>query len=152
MSEQKQNSSSRGGRQSSGRKKKSRKKKVDPRVFWGDQDALPTPDRIQTETLEPVAVVASLGQPPIPGQQASSQHYFRLVYDRASQLGLALGHAGGLDDLRPEDVEELSEITELDSDELRNREREGNAGEIDEPLREVGSDEEVINIPEAESE
>lgn len=145
MSEQKQNASNRGGRQSSGRKKKSRKKKVDPRVFWGDPDALPTPERIATETLEPVAVVASLGQPPIPGQQASSQHYFRLVYDRASQLGLALGHAGGLDDLRPAEVDEVDEVN-------ASRTPEGNEAEIPEPLREVGSDEEVETSRVSESE
>ena len=131
MNDKKQNTSNRGGsgggRQGSGRKKKSRKKKVDPRVFWGDHEALPTPDHIDTHTLEPVAVVSSLGHPPIPGQQAASQHYFRLVYDRASQLGIALGHAGGLDDLRPNNVE----------DDAHNNVE-------DEPLREVGADEQPV--------
>lgn len=143
MSDAKQGSSRGGQRSGSSRKKKSRKKKVDPKAFWGTPDSLPTPESIDTETLEPVAVVASLGNPPIPGQQAASQHYFRMVYDRASQLGLALGHAGGLDDLAADEDEDLDDAADV---EIGNRITVGDdelakASQQDDELRERNADE-----------
>ncbi len=87
------------------KKSNNRKKSFDPQAFWGDPSSLPTPDGFETETPDPVAVVSSLGQPPLPGHGAASLHYFRLVYDRATNLGAALAMAGGIDDLTPELIE-----------------------------------------------
>ena len=47
-------------------------------------------------TTNPVAVVKSLGRPPLSGQQNASEHYFSAVYDRAVNLGAALAAAGNL--------------------------------------------------------
>ncbi len=88
---------------------KSKKRKVDPKVLWGDFDALPSPDGFAISTPDPVAVVNSLGQPPLPGHGAASPHYFKLVYGRATQLAGALAMAGQIDDLTPEPLPEPEE-------------------------------------------
>ena len=99
--------------QQTGRKKtkaKAKKKSaVDPLAFWGDHDTLPDIDGFEISTPDPVAVVNSLGQPPLPGHGAGAPHYFQLVYGRATQLASALAMAGGIDDLTPEIIEEEDE-------------------------------------------
>lgn len=100
----KRNKSSSGGK---------KKKKFDAGAFWGSADELPAPAGFETSTPDPVAVVNSLGQPPLPGHGAASPHYFKLVYDRSTQLAAALAMAGGIDDLTPEPAPE----PEVDEDE-----------------------------------
>lgn len=97
---------------------KNKKAKVDPKKFWGDPDALPSPEGFEISTPDPVAVVNSLGQPPLPGHGAASPHYFKLVYGRSTQLAAALAMAGGIDDLTPEPLPEPDELDdELDAEE-----------------------------------
>jgi len=134
-------SRSRGGNK---RKKSSpRRKKVDPDKFWGNHDKLPQPEGFETSTPDPVAVVNSLGQPPLPGHGAASPHYFKLVYTRATQLAGALAMAGEIDELvmpepaEPEEPESIDDPAEL-----------GNEIE-DEPLTEVSADEDVAVDPNA---
>jgi hypothetical protein len=79
------------------RRKGSKKKKADPRVFWGDPQALadigsPT----ATITTKPSAVIQSLGRAPLSNQANASEHYFAAVYDRAVNLAAALAAAGDL--------------------------------------------------------
>jgi len=111
-------------RAKSRKKAKPKKKELDPVAFWGDHDALPEIEGFPISTPDPVAVVNSLGQPPLPGHGAASPHYFQLVYGRATQLAAALGMAGGIDDLTPElieeeieEVEEAAPGNEVDSEE-----------------------------------
>lgn len=79
------------------RRKGSRKKKVDPRIFWGDNDGLAEiGDQRATITGNPSAVVQSLGRPPLSGQQNAAELYFSAVYDRAVGLASALAAAGDL--------------------------------------------------------
>jgi len=93
----------------------SRKKRRDPMAFWGEMDQLPQPESFDTTPADTMALVTSLGDAPIPGQGSSSQHYFKLVYDRASGLAIALGHAGGLDDLTlAEDAAEVEGDADAD--------------------------------------
>jgi len=99
------------------RKKPNKKKEVDPAVFWGSKERLPEIDGFDISTPDPVAVVNSLGQPPLPGHGAASPHYFKLVYTRATQLASALAMAGGIEDLTPELREEDSDEEELSGDE-----------------------------------
>ena len=87
-------------------KGKNKKKEQDPKVLWGDFDALPKPDGFPISTPDPVAVVSSLGQPPLPGHGPASPHFFKLVYGRATQLAGALAMAGQIDDLTPEPLPE----------------------------------------------
>ena len=79
------------------RRRKGGKSQVDPSAFWGDPTKLPTvePGKVRI-TTNPVAVVKSLGRPPLSGQQNASEHYFTAVYDRAVNLGAALAAAGNL--------------------------------------------------------
>ncbi len=97
-------------KQQKGRKKakaKAKKKQtIDPAAFWGNHETLPEIDGFEISTPDPVAVVNSLGQPPLPGHGQASPHYFKLVYGRATQLAGALAMAGGIDDLTPELIEE----------------------------------------------
>lgn len=94
------NRSSGSGSSGSGKSRGSaRKKRRDPMAFWGEMDQLPQPESFDTTPSDTMAVVTSLGDAPIPGQGSSAQHYFQLIYDRASGLAIALGHAGGLDNL-----------------------------------------------------
>jgi len=125
----------------SSNRKRSKKTKVDPAKFWGDHEALPSPEGFPTETPDPVAVVNSLGQPPLPGHGAASPHYFKLVYGRATQLAAALAMAGGIDDLTPEPLPEPEEAEE---------EAAGEGNEVD-PVEASSDDEDVVaQLDEAE--
>ncbi|MDH3294319.1 MAG: hypothetical protein OER95_08375 [Acidimicrobiia bacterium] len=79
------------------RRRKGSKNQIDPTGFWGDPDKLPDAMAGAVHiTTNPVAVVKSLGRPPLSGQQNASEHYFSAVYDRAVNLGAALAAAGSL--------------------------------------------------------
>jgi hypothetical protein len=67
--------------------------------FWGDPHTKHELPVVPIASPDPSAAVASLGHPPLPGQGAASQQYFKAVYERASMLAGALAHAGGLDGL-----------------------------------------------------
>jgi hypothetical protein len=108
------------------------KKKFDPVAFWGTPDSIPTPEGFETSTPDSVAVVNSLGQPPLPGHGAASPHYFKLVYDRSTQLAAALAMAGGIEDLAPEDLPEAEPGNEAELIE----------NSADEPITEASTDEE----------
>lgn len=132
------------GRSRSKKRKKSNasgKKKFDAAAFWGDPEALPNPEGFEISTPDPVAVVNSLGQPPLPGHGAASPHYFKLVYTRATQLAGALAMAGEIDDLTPDDPPE----PEPEPAELAEGEGE------DEALLEVSSDEDGPQGEDAEA-
>lgn len=120
-------------------KKSSNKKKLDPKKFWGDHDTLPSPEGFETSTPDPVAVVNSLGQPPLPGHGPASPHYFKLVYTRAAQLAGALAMAGEIDVLSPLEPPEPEAPAEPGNE----VEAEAGSSDEDEPLVEVSSDEEA---------
>ncbi len=129
------------GRSRGGKRKKNTnnkgsggKKKLDPAKFWGDHDALPSPEGFETTTPDPVAVVNSLGQPPLPGHGAASPHYFKLVYTRATQLAGALAMAGEIDILSPLEPPEPEAPAEL-----------GNEADdvVDDELAEASADDEL---------
>ena len=79
-------------------KSRSRSKKVDLAKYWGDPIKLPQAGGYTTSTPDPSVVINSLGRPPIPGHENASKHYFNLVYERATNLAVALAAAGGLND------------------------------------------------------
>ncbi len=107
----------RGGSNKRKKNSNNKKSKFDAAAFWGDPEALPNPEGFQTSTPDPVAVVNSLGQPPLPGHGAASPHYFTLVYTRATQLAGALAMAGEIDDLTPEEPPEpIAEETDAVED------------------------------------
>lgn len=89
---------------------KGQRKKVDHQAFWGNEDSLPEVEGFETTTPDPVAVIASLGQPPFPGHGGAALHYFKAVYERSTQLGSALAMAGAIEDLTPELTEESGDL------------------------------------------
>jgi hypothetical protein len=66
-----------------------------PTDLWQPVPALPPPSPIQP-TLDPRAVLRSLGDPPLAGQGAVAEHYMGAVIDRAAGLATALAAAAGL--------------------------------------------------------
>jgi hypothetical protein len=87
------------------------------RDFWGDDnvdsDTIVEPNRLITPGVDPTALVESLGPLPFPGGGVA-QHYFRLVYERAAGLAVALAAAAGLLELSPSG--ELVDDTEWTED------------------------------------
>lgn len=63
----------------------------------GMQAELPWLGTVRT-TLEPTAVVRSLGPPPLVGRETLAEHYLEVVYRRAVGLAAALGASAGLID------------------------------------------------------
>jgi len=98
------------GKGSGGRSRKRRKGGKsgggpDPYAFWGDPDKLPTEvPRVHT-SADPSAVIRSLGRPPLAGNEAVAEHYFRAIYDRTVVLAGALGAAGDLTEPKPTEIE-----------------------------------------------
>jgi hypothetical protein len=56
---------------------------------------LPDPEPISVEG-DPTALVRSLGNPPLPGQNKVAEHYLAAVAERASGMAEALAAASGL--------------------------------------------------------
>lgn len=92
----------------SSRNNRRRKSNKNSKKFWGDPEKLPEPLSGLEIAEDPSTIVASLGRPPIPGQENVASHYFRAVYGSAAQLAGALSAAGDLlakpeeDPLEPE--------------------------------------------------
>ncbi|HJM28558.1 MAG: hypothetical protein QF596_05695 [Acidimicrobiales bacterium] len=85
------------------RKKRRRSRnRADPRKFWGNIDNLPEPIYGLPTPKATQAVLASLGKPPIPGQETPSLEFLNAIYDRSAGLAFALAAAGGLDQPPPE--------------------------------------------------
>lgn len=134
------------GRSRGGKRKKSNsnnkggKKKLDPVKFWGDHDTLPSPEGFETTTPDPVAVVNSLGQPPLPGHGAASPHYFKLVYTRATQLAGALAMAGEIDVLAPLEPPEPEAPAEPGNEADNEPDEDDQLGEAGDELAEAGDE------------
>ena len=65
--------------------------------FWGREPAEPPPppDPIRPPE-DPTALVRSLGPPPLPGWERVAEHYFAAVYEKSTNLAVALAAASGL--------------------------------------------------------
>ncbi len=79
-------------RSKSTRRRNKRKKPVD---LWRPVPTLPDPEPISVEG-DPTALVRSLGNPPLPGQNKVAEHYLAAVAERASGMAEALAAASGL--------------------------------------------------------
>jgi hypothetical protein len=66
------------------------------RRFWGE-GLLDDPALVHRSD-DPAAMVVSLGDPPLRGNERAAQATFVLVYRRAAQLALLAATAAGLDD------------------------------------------------------
>ena len=87
-----------------------RKGKQPPsREFWGvnptggDGPAEEAAPAVEIRVSEdPVAMVASLGRPPLSGQDQVAAHYFTAVYEKAAMLANALAATAALPDAAPD--------------------------------------------------
>jgi len=75
------------------RNRKRKKSKFNARQFWGSSSQLPSPSGYTTTTDDPIALVTSLGRPPIPGNENAAEAYFQMLYTRAGALAGALAAA-----------------------------------------------------------
>jgi hypothetical protein len=76
------------------------------REFWGVEGAdvvVEAPEPI-TPADDPTAMIRSLGRPPLPGHETAAEHYFDVMYEKATSVAIALAAASGL--LAPNDDED----------------------------------------------
>ena len=66
------------------------------RDFWGTDTTDDEPVATIRPIDDPVAIVGSLGRPPLPGHEIAAERYFEAVYNRAAALAVALAAANGL--------------------------------------------------------
>jgi hypothetical protein len=69
--------------------------------FWGRPSEGPPSDRTVRPTIDPGAVVRSLGDPPLGPNPATAAHHLTAIYEEAVRAATALAAANGLleDDL-----------------------------------------------------
>src|SRR5206468_5565059 len=67
--------------------------------FWGRPTEGPPSDRKVRPTIDPGAVVRSLGDPPLGPNPATAAHHLTAIYEEAVKAATALAAANGLLDL-----------------------------------------------------
>ena len=67
--------------------------------FWGRPTDGPPTDRKVRPTVDPGAVVRSLGDPPLGPNPATAAHHLTAIYEEAVKAATALAAANGLLDL-----------------------------------------------------
>ena len=64
--------------------------------FWGKPTEGPPSDRMVRPTIDPGAVVRSLGDPPLGPNPATAAHHLTAIYEEAVRAATALAAANGL--------------------------------------------------------
>ncbi|MDQ1517176.1 MAG: hypothetical protein QOE80_3006 [Actinomycetota bacterium] len=64
--------------------------------FWGRPTEGPPSDRTVRPTIDPGAVVRSLGDPPLGPNPATAAHHLTAIYEEAVRAATALAAANGL--------------------------------------------------------
>lgn len=64
--------------------------------FWGKPSEGPPSDRMVRPTVDPGAVVRSLGDPPLGPNPATAAHHLTAIYEEAVRAATALAAANGL--------------------------------------------------------
>lgn len=64
--------------------------------FWGKSTEGPPSDRKVRPTIDPGAVVRSLGDPPLGPNPATAAHHLTAIYEEAVRAATALAAANGL--------------------------------------------------------
>jgi hypothetical protein len=82
--------SQQGGNRSSGRRRSG------GTDFWGKPTEGPPSDRKVRPTIDPGAVVRSLGDPPLGPNPATAAHHLTAIYEEAVRAATALAAANGL--------------------------------------------------------
>ena len=83
-----------------------RRRPATGRDFWGTDETEEEPVDAIRATDDPVAMVNSLGRPPLPGHEMAAERYFEVVYERSVALAVALAAANGLLESDDDDASE----------------------------------------------
>ena len=73
-----------------------RRRPATGRDFWGTDADDDEPAAMIRPVDDPAAMAMSLGPPPLRGHEIAAEQYFRVVYDKAVSLAVALAAANGL--------------------------------------------------------
>ncbi|MDH3752353.1 MAG: hypothetical protein OEU32_00670 [Acidimicrobiia bacterium] len=72
------------------------KQKITARTYWGGHSGEVAEPPVIVPSIDPAAVVRSLGTPPLSGHDTAADAYFAAVYEKAVGLSIALAAAGDL--------------------------------------------------------
>ena len=70
--------------------------------FWGRPSEGPPSDRMVRPTIDPGAVVRSLGDPPLGPNPATAAHHLTAIYEEAVKAATALAAVNGILDMGEE--------------------------------------------------
>jgi hypothetical protein len=91
-----QSGSGGGQNQQSGNRSQSGRRRSGGADFWGRPTEGPPSDRKVRPTIDPGAVVRSLGDPPLGPNPATAAHHLTAIYEEAVRAATALAAANGL--------------------------------------------------------
>jgi hypothetical protein len=103
-SRKRRSSKTRGGSQpqaQSGNRQAGPRRRTGGADFWGKPTEGPPSDRRVSPTIDPGALVRSLGDPPLGPNPATAAHHLTAIYEEAVRAATALAAANGL--LEPEE-------------------------------------------------
>ena len=84
------------GQQSGHARSQSGRRRSGGADFWGRPSEGPPSDRKVRPTIDPGAVVRSLGDPPLGPNPATAAHHLTAIYEEAVRAATALAAANGL--------------------------------------------------------
>jgi hypothetical protein len=85
-----------GGQAQGGNRSSSGRRRSGGTDFWGKATEGPPSDRKVRPTIDPGAVVRSLGDPPLGPNPATAAHHLTAIYEEAVRAATALAAANGL--------------------------------------------------------
>ncbi len=85
-----------GGQPQAGNRSSSGRRRSGGSDFWGKPTEGPPSDRKVRPTIDPGAVVRSLGDPPLGPNPATAAHHLTAIYEEAVRAATALAAANGL--------------------------------------------------------
>ena len=91
-----QGSSGQGQPSGSNRASAANRRRTGGADFWGKASEGPPSDRTVRPTVDPGAVVRSLGDPPLGPNPATAAHHLTAIYEEAVRAATALAAANGL--------------------------------------------------------
>jgi hypothetical protein len=84
------------GQQGGNRSSSGARRRTGGADFWGRPTEGPPSDRMVRPTIDPGAVVRSLGDPPLGPNPATTAHQLTAIYEEAVRAATALAAANGL--------------------------------------------------------
>jgi len=97
-----QSGSGGGQNQQSGNRSQAGRRRTGGADFWGRPSEGPPSDRKVRPTIDPGAVVRSLGDPPLGPNPATAAHHLTAIYEEAVKAATALAAVNGILDMGEE--------------------------------------------------